>query len=63
MEPVSRPTICASTSALALPADLNAISASDVRRRIREGAAWQRLVPDPIMPMLREVREIYRPPA
>jgi hypothetical protein len=39
MEPVSRPTICASTSALALPADLNAISASDVRRRIREGAA------------------------
>jgi nicotinate-nucleotide adenylyltransferase len=45
---------------LALPADVNAISASDVRRRIREGAPWQHLVPDAIVPM---VREIYRPPA
>ena len=45
---------------LALPADVNAISASDVRRRIREGAAWQHLVPDVIVPM---VGEIYRPPA
>lgn len=39
---------------------MNAISASDVRRRIREGAAWQHLVPDVIVPM---VGEIYRPPA
>jgi nicotinate-nucleotide adenylyltransferase len=46
--------------ALTLPADVNAISASDVRRRIREGAPWQHLVPDAIVPM---VREIYRPPA
>jgi nicotinate-nucleotide adenylyltransferase len=46
--------------ALALPADLNAISASDVRRRIREGVPWQHLVPDAI---IRIVREIYRPPA
>lgn len=45
---------------LALPANVNAISASDVRRRIREGAPWQHLVPDAIVPM---VREIYRPPA
>jgi nicotinate (nicotinamide) nucleotide adenylyltransferase len=45
---------------LVLPADVNAISASDVRRRIREGAAWQHLVPEVIVPM---VREIYRPPA
>jgi len=45
---------------LALPADVNAISASDVRRRIREGAPWQHLVPDAIVPM---VREIYRSPA
>ena len=43
-----------------LPADVNAISASDVRRRIREGAPWQHLVPDVIVPL---VREIYRPPA
>jgi nicotinate (nicotinamide) nucleotide adenylyltransferase len=46
--------------ALTLPADLNAVSASDVRRRIREGADWQHLVPGAIVPM---VREIYRPPA
>jgi len=45
---------------LAFPADLNAISASDVRRRIREGVAWQHLVPDAIVPI---VREIYGPPA
>jgi nicotinic acid mononucleotide adenylyltransferase len=45
--------------ALALPADLNAVSSSDVRRRIRDGAAWQHLVPAAIMPML---SEIYRPP-
>ena len=45
--------------ALTLPTGLNAISASDVRRRIRAGAAWQHLVPDAIAPM---VHEIYRPP-
>ena len=43
---------------LQLSADLNAISASDVRRRIREGAAWQHLVPGAIGPL---VEEIYRP--
>ena len=46
--------------ALALPADVHAISASDVRRSIRAGAAWRHLVPEVIVPM---VREIYRPPA
>jgi nicotinate-nucleotide adenylyltransferase len=45
-------------SAMALPADLNSVSASDVRRRIREGLPWQHLVPDAIIPM---VREVYRP--
>jgi nicotinate (nicotinamide) nucleotide adenylyltransferase len=49
--------------ALALPADLNAVSASDVRRRIRERAPWQHLVPDAIVPILNEMRGIYRPPA
>lgn len=48
--------------ALALPADLSAVSASDVRRRIRDGDAWQHLVPGEIVQMLREMREIYRPP-
>jgi len=45
---------------LAVPADLNAISASDVRRRIREGVVWQHLVPDAIVPL---VRAAYCPPA
>ncbi len=49
--------------ALALPADLNAVSASDVRRRIREGKPWQHLVPDAILPILNKLREVYRPPA
>jgi nicotinate-nucleotide adenylyltransferase len=48
--------------ALAVPGDLDAISASDVRRRIRDGEAWQHLVPDAIVPILQEMREIYRPP-
>ena len=38
--------------------DLSHVSASDVRRRIREGAPWEHLVPAAIVPM---VREIYRP--
>jgi nicotinate-nucleotide adenylyltransferase len=48
--------------ALALPAGLDALSASDVRRRIREGAAWQHLVPGEIVPILSKLGEIYRPP-
>ena len=48
--------------ALTLPADLNAVSSSDVRRRIRDGAAWQHLVPDVIVPILSKLSEIYRPP-
>jgi nicotinate-nucleotide adenylyltransferase len=45
---------------LALPADLSGISASEVRRRISAGLPWEHLVPEAIVPM---VREIYRPPA
>jgi nicotinic acid mononucleotide adenylyltransferase len=45
---------------LAMPDGLGAISASDVRHRIRAGLAWEHLVPPAIVPM---VREIYRPPA
>ena len=45
---------------LPISADLDAISASEVRRRIREGLDWEELVPETIVPM---VREIYRPPA
>lgn len=45
---------------LAVPAEVAAISASDVRRRIREGADWRHLVPDAIVPL---VHEIYRSPA
>ena len=47
---------------LALPSDLSAVSASDVRRRIRDGDAWQHLVPAEIVPMLHKMRTIYRPP-
>jgi nicotinate (nicotinamide) nucleotide adenylyltransferase len=46
--------------ALRLPAGLDAISASDVRRRIREGAAWQHLVPDEIVPILSQMVDVYR---
>ena len=45
---------------LPISADLDAISASEVRRRIREGLDWEELVPETIVPI---VREIYRPPA
>jgi nicotinate-nucleotide adenylyltransferase len=48
--------------ALPLPAGLEAVSASDVRRRIRDGAVWQHLVPDEIVPILSKLPEIYRPP-
>jgi nicotinate (nicotinamide) nucleotide adenylyltransferase len=43
---------------LPLSADLNAVSASQVRRCIREGAPWEHWVPQAIVPL---VREIYRP--
>jgi len=45
--------------ALATPGGLDAISASDVRRRMLEGTAWQHLVPEAIVSM---VDAIYRPP-
>jgi nicotinate (nicotinamide) nucleotide adenylyltransferase len=43
---------------LPLSADLNAVSASEVRRRISHGLAWEHLVPEVIQPL---VRQIYRP--
>jgi len=45
---------------LPVPAELDEISASDVRQRVLIGEPWEHLVPDAIVPM---VREIYRPPA
>lgn len=45
---------------LPLAATFDGISASDVRRRIREGMDWQHLVPEAIVPI---VRQIYRPSA
>jgi len=45
---------------LPMTADVDGISASEVRRRIASGERWEHLVPDAIVPM---VREIYRPPA
>jgi nicotinate (nicotinamide) nucleotide adenylyltransferase len=44
--------------ALPLAADLSQVSASDVRRRIRDGIAWEHLVPAAVVPL---AREIYRP--
>jgi len=46
--------------ALPVPDDLDPISATEVRRRIRAGLAWEHLVPEAVVPM---VRRIYRPPA
>lgn len=48
---------------LALPAGWDAVSASDVRRRMREGAPWQHLVPEAILPVLNEMPGIYLPSA
>ena len=45
---------------LPLASDLDSVSASEVRRRIRQGAPWEHLVPEAIVPI---VRKIYRPPA
>lgn len=43
---------------LPLSLDLEDISATDIRRRIREGAAWQHLVPPELVPA---VTQIYLP--
>ena len=54
------PHLCHAIRPLALPSVLNAVSASEVRRRIQIGFDWENLVPAPIVPL---VREIYRPSA
>lgn len=46
--------------ALTLPGGLDTVSASDVRQRIRDGRAWEHLVPGAIAPL---VARIYRPRA
>ncbi len=43
--------------ALDVPVEIGAISATEVRDRLRRGAPWENLVPDEIVPL---VREIYR---
>jgi len=53
-------SLCRHIRALAVAADVNSISSSDVRRRIREGIPWAHLVPDVIVPM---VRRFYCAPA
>lgn len=40
---------------LDIPRHLQAISATEVRRRVREGLAWEHLVPEIIVPMVRAV--------
>ena len=42
---------------LRIPAGLERVSASEARRRIREGLEWEELIPPSIVPL---VREIYR---
>jgi nicotinamide-nucleotide adenylyltransferase len=42
---------------LDVPAEINVISATEVRDRLRRGAPWEQFVPDEIVPL---VREIYR---
>jgi len=57
-----QPPACLADRIRALPmtAEVDDISASEVRRRIAAGEHWEHLVPAAIVPM---VREIYRPPA
>jgi nicotinate-nucleotide adenylyltransferase len=45
---------------LALPSGFDSVSASEVRRRVAKGLAWEELVPPQIVPL---VREFYRPAA
>jgi nicotinate-nucleotide adenylyltransferase len=44
--------------ALSIGADYDEVSATDVRERITRGEAWEHLVPETIIPL---VRRIYRP--
>jgi nicotinate-nucleotide adenylyltransferase len=43
---------------LAVAEDLDSISATDVRARIRQGAAWEHLVPEAIVPLAREIYSV-----
>jgi nicotinate-nucleotide adenylyltransferase len=45
---------------LAIPAELEAISSSEVRRRIRAGEQWRRLVPDPVADLIEKRIELWR---
>jgi nicotinic acid mononucleotide adenylyltransferase len=40
---------------LTVAGDLDAVSATEVRRRIRQGDRWKHLVPGEIVPLVREI--------
>ncbi len=40
---------------LDVPAEISEISATEVRDRLRRGALWEHLVPDEIVPLVREI--------
>ncbi len=49
------PEIRARIRPLALPAGLSEVSASEVRRRIRRGEAWEELVPEAVVELVRVI--------
>ncbi len=49
------PEFAARVRPLAAPADLDLISATEVRRRIRAGEPWRHLVPEPIVEAVGEI--------
>ena len=43
---------------LSVTEDLDSISATEVRERIRQGAAWEHLVPEAVVPLAREIYSV-----
>jgi len=44
---------------IALPAGIDEISSTEVRRRIRAGEPWRDLVPGPVAPLIEERMELW----
>jgi nicotinic acid mononucleotide adenylyltransferase len=43
---------------LSVAEDLNSVSATEVRERIRQGAAWEHLVPQAVVPLARKIYSV-----
>jgi len=44
---------------ITLPAGVEEISSTEVRRRIQAGEPWRDLVPDPVAPLIEERMELW----